>query len=186
MRSAVRCWKRCSFPLLSSSAHALRSPARCVTSSSIWCLAAHAAVSLRKLPSGSAVLQSFSVCTSAAVLSDAAGREKVHCCAPKLRCAVIARASCASVSKHAMYLCGASESCGQTALISDACQCSANQAHLFAVTIQPPMPMRSPSARASAATGVGGSASGYLLRCAGLCIAVPCMGEGAGKCLWPT
>ena len=55
------------------------------------------------------------------------------------------------VSKQAMYLCGASESCGQTARISDACQCSANQAHLFAVTIQPSMPMRSPSARASAA-----------------------------------
>ena len=104
-----------------------------------------------KLPSGSAVLHSFSVCASAAALSDAAGRQNVHCCAPRPRCAVIASASCASVSKQAMYLCGVSESCGQTARISDACQCSANPAHLLAVTIQPPIPMRSPSARASAA-----------------------------------
>ena len=110
----------------------------------MWCLAAQAAVSFRKLPSGSAVLHSFSVCASAAVLSDAVGRQKLHCYAPRPRCAVIASASCA-------HLCGASESCGQTARISDACQCSANQAHLLAVTIQPPIPMRFPSARASAA-----------------------------------
>ena len=44
----------------------------------------------------------FSVCASAAVLSDAEGRPNAHCCAPNARCAVIANASCASVSKQAM------------------------------------------------------------------------------------
>ena len=43
IRSAVRCSKRLSCPLLSSSAHVLRSPAMWVTSSSMWCRAAHAA-----------------------------------------------------------------------------------------------------------------------------------------------
>ena len=89
-RSDVRRWKRCSFSLLSSSARELRLPARCVTSSSMWCLAAQAAVSSESCP--------------------------WFCCAPQL---------------FRLCLCGFSESCGQMARISDACQCSANQqAHL--------------------------------------------------------
>ena len=91
--SAARCWKRPGLPLLSSSAQVFCSPAKCVTRSSTWCRAAHAAVSFKKLPRGSAVLQSFSAPASAAVLSEAAGRQNVHCFAPNDLCAVIARAS---------------------------------------------------------------------------------------------
>ena len=66
---------------------------------------------------------------SAAALSDAAGRQNAHCFAPRALCAVMAKASCARVSKHAMYRCGASLSCGHTVRSSDACHCSANHAH---------------------------------------------------------
>ena len=71
--SAVRLRNRDKLPRLSSSAHVFCSPARWVTSSSMWCRAAQPAASLRQVPNGSAVLHSFSVRDSAVALSDAAG-----------------------------------------------------------------------------------------------------------------
>ena len=132
--------------LLSSSAHVLCSPARSVTSSSTWCRAAQPAASLRNVPRGSAVLHNFSVRASAAVLSEAAGSANCHALAPSEGRAVIARASWAHVSKHAMYCCGAPVSWGQRLRIWSAVQVSANQ-----VTIHPPMPVLRSSAMASAA-----------------------------------
>ena len=64
--------------------------------------AAQAAASLRKEPRGSAVLQSLSRPASVGALSDADGRVKDHCLAEQVRCASMASASCASVSKQAM------------------------------------------------------------------------------------
>ena len=89
-------------PRLSSSAQVFFSPAKCVTSSSTWCRADHAAAILRKVPRGSAVLHNFSVPASAAVLSEALGSANFHYCAPTTLRAVMAKASCARVSKHAM------------------------------------------------------------------------------------
>ena len=81
-RSAVR-WRNLDvFPRLSSSAQVFCSPAKCVISSSTWCRAAQTAANFKKVPSGSAVLQSFSVRASAVVLSDAAGNANCQVLAP--------------------------------------------------------------------------------------------------------
>ena len=106
----------------------------------MWCRAAQSAANFRKDPKGSEVLQSFSVRASAAVLSDALGSANFQVVAPSALRATIAKASCASVSKQAMYCCWLPVSCGQTDLICSAVQCSANQAQCVAVTIQPPTP----------------------------------------------
>ena len=150
-RSAVR-WRNVDvLPRLSSSAHVFCSPAKCVVSSSTWCRAAQPAANFKKVPSGSAVLQSFFVRASAVVLSDAAGNANCQALAPMAWWAVMASASCASVSKHAMYCCGEPESCGQKQRICSDVKDSANQAQCVAVTIHPPMPMPWSSAIASAA-----------------------------------
>ena len=117
----------------------------------MWCRAAQPAASLRKVPSGSAVLQSFSVLDSAAVLSDELGSANFQVVAPSALRAAIASASCATVSKHAMYCCGLPVSCGHSALTWSAVQVSANQEQCDEVTIQPPMPTCFSSAMASAA-----------------------------------
>ena len=99
--SAVRCAKRCSLDLLSSSAHTFFSPARCDTAR--WTLrrADQDATSLRNMHSGSAVVKSLLTPASAAVLSDAVGSTKLKCLKCSLRCASMASASCASASNHA-------------------------------------------------------------------------------------
>ena len=148
---AMRCLNLEGFSMLSSSAHVLYSSARCITSNSMWCRAAHPAANFRKVPRGSAVLHDFSVRASAAVLSEAAGNAKCHALARRACLAVMARANCASVSKHAMYCCGEPESCGQRLRIWSAVQDSANHAQCCAVAIHPPIPMRCSSAMASAA-----------------------------------
>ena len=139
------------FPRLSSSAHVFCSPAKWVTSSSTWCRAAQPAASFKNVPSGSAVLHSFSVRASAAVLSDAAGSANCQVLAPRTCRAVMASVSCASVSRHAMYCWGEPESCGQKHQICSAVNDSANHAQCVVVTIHPPMPMPWSSAMASAA-----------------------------------
>ena len=81
-RSAAR-WRNLDvFPRLSSSAQVFCSPAKCVVSSSTWRRAAQPAANFKKVPSGSAVLQSFSVRASAVVLSDAAGNANCQVLAP--------------------------------------------------------------------------------------------------------
>ena len=150
-RSAAR-WRNLDvFPRLSSSAQVFCSPAKCVISSSTWRRAAQPAANFKKAPSGSAVLQTFSVRASAVVLSDAAGNANCQALAPTAWRAVMASASCASVSKHAMYCCGEPESCGQKHRTCSAVKDSANHAQCVAVTIHPPMPMPRSSAIASAA-----------------------------------
>ena len=170
-RSAVR-WRNLDvFPRLGSSAQVFCSPAKCVTSSSTWCRAAQPAANFKKVPSGSAVLQSFSV-RSAVVLSDAAGNANCQVLAPMAWRAVIASASCASVSKHAMYCCGEPESCGQKHRTCSAAKDSANHAQCVAVTIHPPMPTPWSSAIASAAAKhakTPGRCSGLSLSCAKHC-----------------
>ena len=88
---------------------------------------------------------------SAEVLSEAAGRVKRKCLVRMRATAVMARASCASVSKHAMYACAFLVSCGQCLRTSVMSHCSENQAKLCDVLIQPPTPTVEPSAIASAA-----------------------------------
>ena len=80
-----------------------------------------------------------------------AGNVKDQCRAAQVLCASMAKASCASVSKHAMYFCAVSRSAGHTERTSAMWYCSENHAVEFAVTIQPPMPTVSPCAIASAA-----------------------------------
>ena len=100
--SSLRRWNRIVLPLLSSSAHVFFSPAKCVTDSSTWRRADQAAAILKKVLRGSAVLQSFSLPASEAVLSEALGSAKRDCFAPMTLRAVMASASCASASKHAI------------------------------------------------------------------------------------
>ena len=106
-----------------SSAHWLYSPACYVTKNSMWCRAAQPAANFRKDPKGSEVLQSFSARASAAVLSDALGSANFQVVAPSALRATIARPSCASVAKQAMYCCGLPVSRGQADLICSAVQC---------------------------------------------------------------
>ena len=93
----------------------------------MWCRAAQPAASLRKVPSGSAVLQSFSVLDSAAVLSEALGSANFQVVATSALRTVIASASCAMVSKHAMYCRGFPVSCGHNARTCSAVQHSAKR-----------------------------------------------------------
>ena len=72
----------------------------------MWRGAAHPAVTFRNAPKGSAVLQSFSVRASAAVLSDALGSANLQVVAPNALRAAMASASCERVSKYAAYCCG--------------------------------------------------------------------------------
>ena len=129
----------------------LDSPARCVICMLTWLHADHVATSLRKSLSGGIVVKSLLMPASALVLSQAAGRAKRQCFACMRVLAIIASASCARVSKQAMYFCGASTSCGQCRLSSSMFHCSANQANWVAVLIHPPIPTILPSALASAA-----------------------------------
>ena len=138
--SFLQCSKRSMRPLLSSSAQVFFSPGRCVTRSSTWCRADHAAGILREVPSGSAVLQSFSVPASAAVLSEAPGSARRHCLA-----------SCASVSKHAMCLCAGFCSAGQRPEISYLADAPLFREPSAVRRGNKPSPTMSPSNRASAA-----------------------------------
>ena len=113
-QSRRRCWNRAAQPLLSSLAHVFFSPGRRLTKSSTLC---HYAALTRKRPFSrrSAVeLQSFSP-ASAAVLSEALGSAKHLCLAPMTLRSVMANASCARVSKHAIYRCAGFCSAGQRA-----------------------------------------------------------------------
>ena len=96
-------------------------------------------------------LRNFSIMRCTASLSGPLLCTQTQTSAPRLLRAVMASASCARVSKHAMYLCGGSVSWGHTERTSDACRCSANHAQCEDATIHPPTPMTSPSALASAA-----------------------------------
>ena len=127
-RSFKRWRNRPSRLRLSSSAHTLYSPAWWVTRKSMRCSAAQPAASFRNVPRGSAVLQSFSVLDSTAVLSDALGSANFQVLAPSALRAAMASASCAMVSKHAMYCCGCAVSCSHSARIWSAVHVSANQA----------------------------------------------------------
>ena len=79
------------------------------------------------------------------------GRTKRKCFVCMRETAVIARASCATVSEHAMYAWVFLVRCGQRCLTSVMSHCSENQANDCDVLIQPPMPTVVPSAIASAA-----------------------------------
>ena len=149
--SALRLAKRCNLDLLSSSAQTFFSPARCETARCTLRRADQHANNLRKVHSGSAVVKSLLMPASAAVLSDAVGSAKLKCLECNLRCASIASASCASVSKHAMYGCADLLSWGQRCRISVIDHDSENQRNSVEVLTQPPMPTASPSAMASAA-----------------------------------
>ena len=65
---------------------------------------------------------------SAAVLSEADGRTKRKCVVRMREIAVIASASCAIVSKQAMYACAFLVRCGQRCLTSVMSHCSENHA----------------------------------------------------------
>ena len=149
--SAVRAAKRCSLARLSSSAQTFFSPARCDTAKDTLCCADQAATSLRKPLSGSVVVKSLLMPASAAVLSDAVGSTNLKRRECSLRCVTMASASCASVSKQAMYAYACLVSSGQKCLISVMDQDSENQKNCDEVLIHPPMPIVSPSAMASAA-----------------------------------
>ena len=149
--SALRLAKRCNLDLLSSSAQTFFSPARCETARCTLCRADQHATNLGKVHSGSVVVKSLLMPASAAVLSDAVGSTKLKCLECSLRCASIASASCASVSKHAMYGCADFVRWGQCRRISVIDHGSENQRNSVEVLIQPPMPTASPSAMASAA-----------------------------------
>ena len=84
----------------------------------------------------------------------------------------MASASCASVSKHAMYCCGEPQSCGQKHRICSDVKDSANHAQCVAVTIHPPMPIPWSSAIASAAAKhakMPGRCRGLSLSCVKHC-----------------
>ena len=149
--SAMRLAKRCSLDLLSSSAQTFFSPARCETARWTLCCADQDASNLRKVHSGSVVVKSLLMPASVAVLSDAVGSTKLKCLECNLQCASIASASCANVSKHAMYGCADLVSWGQCCRSSVIDHDAENQKNSVEVLIQPPMPTASPSAMASAA-----------------------------------
>ena len=115
------------------------------------CWADQDATNFRKRLSGSVVVKSLLMPASAAVLSDAAGNTNLKCRECSLRCVTIAKASCASVSKQAIYACAFLLRSGQKCLTSVMDQDSENQKNWDDVLIHPPMPTVSPSAMASAA-----------------------------------
>ena len=118
--SRVRCAKRRVRFLLSSSAQTFFSPARCVSARRTLLRADHSATVLRKPLRSSEVVKRRLMPDSAAVLSEAEGRTKRKCFVRTRETAVIARASCAMVSKHAMYAwaCAFVVRCGERCLTS--------------------------------------------------------------------
>ena len=109
-----------------------------------------AATCFRKKESGSVVVNNLLMPASAAVLSDAAGRTNLKCLDWSLRNANVASASCASVSKQAIYACACLFKAGQYLRTSVIDHVSENHRNCLDVLIHPPMPTVSPSAIASA------------------------------------
>ena len=103
-RSLVRWAKACNRPLLRSSAHSLWAPATCETCNVTPLAELQEAIRRRNSERGQEVVNSLFTPPSVGVLSLSEGKQRLKRVCPKWALAVIASASWAIVSKHAMSL----------------------------------------------------------------------------------
>ena len=117
-RSLLRWAKACNRPLLRSSAHSLWAPATCETCRVMPLAELHEATRLRNSERGQEVVNNLFTPPSVGVLSLSVGKQRLKRVCPRWALAVIAGASWARVSKHAMYFWASLVRKGHMALIS--------------------------------------------------------------------